>query len=265
MRLKFAALLAGAASLSAALATPAMAEVIEEGEAHFVTRDTATVEATPYETWLALIAPSRYWNDAHTWSGDAENMYLSAQGGGCFCELLPEPEDAPDGVRRGSARHMEVVLADPGKALRMRGGLGPLQSEPVNGVLTITLKAVEGGTRILWEYNVAGQMRFEVPLISKAVDGVMSQQLAGLTNLLGALEGAEDEEADEELADDENTSDGENSDDDDSSKTEDVSSSDAVDEESGDDDGGDEDDVRIEPKQVLSLEEAIDQMASEDK
>ena len=82
----------------------------------------------------------------------------------------------------------------------MRGGLGPLQGEPATGVLTISLEEIDGGTRIRWEYVVGGYMRYDVDTISKAVDGVMSQQLAGLRDLLGPLgtvDTASDESAEE--------------------------------------------------------------------
>ena len=69
--------------------------------------------------------------------------------------------------------------------------LGPLQGEPATGILTITLKEVEEGTRVLWEYNVGGPMRYEIPQISRAVDGVMSQQLAGLRDYLARADTAE--------------------------------------------------------------------------
>lgn len=190
-------LFAAAACASAvAVSAPASAEVIlEEDDRGFVTRDSVVVAATPYETWQALIAPAEWWNDGHTWSGNAENMYISAQANGCFCELLPELKDAPEGVRRGSARHMSVVQASPPNVLRMRGGLGPLQSEPVDGVLTITISPQKGGegTLIVWEYVVGGFFRFEVPVIAKAVDGVMSQQMNGLAKLLGTVTDDDDE------------------------------------------------------------------------
>ena len=83
---------------------------------------------------------------------------------------------------------MRIVQAHPERALRMRGGLGPLQSEPAEGVLTITLTAIEGGTRLVWEYNVAGYMRYEIPVISKAVDGVIGGQAGALADLLGRLD-----------------------------------------------------------------------------
>ena len=168
-------------------AQPVSAEVTDQGEGSFVTRNAVVVKAEPFDAWQALITPSKWWNSSHTWSADAENLYISAQAGGCFCELLPQPKDAPEGVRRGSAQHMTVVLADPGRVLRMRGGLGPLQSEPVQGVLTITLSPSDKGTVIVFEYVVGGYMRFETAEIAKAVDGVMGQQLAGLARLLGPV------------------------------------------------------------------------------
>ena len=190
-------ILAGAAALAATVSQPVFAEVIKSDESGFVTRDTAVTSADPYETWAQLIAPSKWWNDDHTWSADAENMYISAQGGGCFCELLPPPKGAPEGVRRGSVEHMRVIQAAPPRVLRMVGGLGPLQSEPMTGVLTITLKPVDGGTRVLFEYVVGGYSRFEPGVIAKAVDGVMTQQLKGLVSSLGVAEPsqARDEDA----------------------------------------------------------------------
>lgn len=181
-----------AASLS--LSAPAAAEVVQTTETGFTTRDSVVVKGTTYDAWLALVAPAKWWNKSHTWSGDAANLYISPQANGCFCELLPAPEGAPEEVRRGSALHMTVIMADPGKVLRLRGGLGPLQSEPADGVLTVTLSQVDGGTKIVWEYVVGGPMRYDIAMISKAVDGVMSEQMRGLARVLGpvAAEGPAD-------------------------------------------------------------------------
>lgn len=171
-----------------AAAAPLAAEVVQTSEDGFVTRDTAQVAATPLETWLALIKPGEWWNSAHTWSGDAKNMTLVPQGGGCFCERIPGNDTDGAFAMDGSVLHAVVVQAFPMKVLRLRGGLGPLQGEPATGVLTITLKEIDGGTRVLWEYNVGGPMRFDIATISEAVDGVMSEQLHRLRDHLGALE-----------------------------------------------------------------------------
>ena len=176
-----------ATAVLAGFAAPAAAEVIAQDERGFVTRASSEVAATPTATWLALIAPGRWWSSSHSWSGDAANMTLMPQAGGCFCEKIPGNEISGNVTLDGSSRHMEVVQAVPPRVLRMRGGLGPLQSEPVDGVLTITLQPVDGGTKIVWEYVVGGYFRFEVPVIARAVDGVMDEQLGGLTKFLGPL------------------------------------------------------------------------------
>lgn len=167
---------------------PAMADVVDEEGSAFVTRETRVVEATPREAWMALISPAGWWSDDHTWSGDAANMTLTPQAGGCFCERIPEVETEETVGLEGSVQHMVVVYAAPDKALRLRGALGPLQSEAVTGVLTVAFEEVEQGTSITFEYVVSGYMRYEVPTISKAVDGVMTAQLDGLAALLGTVD-----------------------------------------------------------------------------
>jgi hypothetical protein len=165
---------------------PVSAEVVETSPDHFVTRDSVTVKASPKAAWLALIDPAAWWDSAHTWSGSSANLTLAPQGGGCFCERLPEDDTANEVGLAGSAQHMVVVMAEPMKVLRMRGALGPLQSEPVDGVLTITLQSVPGAaTKLVMEYVVAGHMRYPVEKISASVDGVMSQQLGHLADKLG--------------------------------------------------------------------------------
>jgi len=180
--------IAGLAFAGLLFASPLSAEVVKSDERGFVTREVAVVEASPKQVWLTLISPAKWWNSGHTWSGDATNLTIKPQAGGCFCERIPEDPDPNRITLEGSVEHMRVVHAFPERALRMQGALGPLQSEAVTGVLTVALAQSEaGGTTIVWEYVVGGYMRYEVPIISKAVDGVMTQQLAGLTKLLGPV------------------------------------------------------------------------------
>lgn len=185
----FAFLLAACAIGSA---VPAAAEVVEQGDDSFVTRDSAEVSATPRETWMALILPKLWWNDSHTWSADASNMSLVPSAGGCFCEKIPGEGDIP---LDGSAQHAVVVQAVPDKALRLRGSLGPLQAIPATGILTVTIEETADGTKITWEYHVGNVSGFPIDTISSAVDGVMSQQLAGLRDYLGASDVEPEEEA----------------------------------------------------------------------
>jgi hypothetical protein len=106
--------------------------------------------------------------------------YLALQAGGCFCEMLPQ--------EGGSIEHMRVVYARPGAALRLQGGLGPLQAEAVTGTLSWTFKAVEGETEIVQNYAVAGHVRTGMEKLAVPVDRVMAEQLARLRDRLNGSE-----------------------------------------------------------------------------
>ncbi len=165
-------------------AVPARAEVVASTDSDFATRAEADIPADPFAVWAGLIVPAKWWSAEHTWTGKSANLYLDSQATGCFCELLPVPEGAPEGTRRGSVEHLHIVASMPGKLLRMSGGLGPLQAEPVRGLLTITLRPGEGGTtHVTFEYKVGGLMTVKGGDIAPAVDRVLSEQLAGLAGL----------------------------------------------------------------------------------
>jgi hypothetical protein len=174
-------------ALALLFAAPAAAEITGGGKDSFVSRHEVVVKASPKQVWLALISPATWWSPEHTWSGEAANLTLTPQAGGCFCEKIPEVDEPGRFTLEGSVEHMRVIQAYPERALRMQGALGPLQSEPVSGILTIAISEVEQGTRIVWEYNVGGPMRYELPVIARVVDGVMGLQLKSLSELLGPV------------------------------------------------------------------------------
>ncbi len=165
----------------------ARAEVVELQDDLFVVRHSATVPVDREQAWNALLAPSDWWDAEHSFSGEAKNFSLDAQAGGCFCEALPADGDR---FASGSVRHLEVVLVDPGQTLRLAGGLGPLQGEPVSGVLTIVFETVDEGTRIQFEYAVGGPSRLDLRAIAPAADGVIGGQLSNLAATLGGGAGA---------------------------------------------------------------------------
>lgn len=185
-RFRFREMLAATAA-AVLLPSSAAAEVTKTHPQGFILRHEVTVEADLKQAWLTLISPDTWWRKEHTWSGDAANLSIRPSAGGCFCERIPEVDEPGRFTLEGSVEHMRVLQSNPETALRMSGGLGPLQSEPVNGILTIALSKVDAGTRIVWEYNVAGYMRFEVPVIAKSVDGVIGLQAAALADLLGPI------------------------------------------------------------------------------
>lgn len=170
----------------ALVASPIRAEVVSSSESGFVSRNTVQVPASAQHVWLTLIAPSGWWSGEHTYSGDAANLSLDPRAAGCFCEKIPVRKSAAGNLVAGSAEHMRVIYADAGKVLRLSGALGPLQSEAVNGTLTITLTPTNGGTEVLWEYIVGGYMRYKAAEIGPLVDKVLREQLNRLAAKLEA-------------------------------------------------------------------------------
>jgi hypothetical protein len=79
---------------------------------------------------------------------------------------------------------MTVLFLAPGKLLRLRGALGPLQALAVDGVMTWSFKAAAGGSDITVSYAVAGYSAQGFDMLSKAVDQVMAEQIGRLKKLL---------------------------------------------------------------------------------
>lgn len=155
----------------------AHAEIVGVSDGDVSWRETVHVAATPDKAYAALIQPSLWWSSEHSFSGNAANMTLDAKAGGCWCENLA------DG---GSVLHMTVVYADPGKVLRLRGALGPLQGEGVDGAMTFKLNAAGGGTDITLTYNLAGWMKDGFKSVESAGDGVLGEQISRLKRLIEA-------------------------------------------------------------------------------
>lgn len=151
-------------------AAPLHAEVQAVSDAGFAVSHVVTVAASPDAVYAALKMPAKWWDGAHSWSGDAANLWMDAQAGGCFCETLP-------GTARGSVEHGRIIYAQPGKLLRLTGGLGPLQGEAVSATLSWELKPVDGGTQVSQSYVVGGYVRMGMAAIAPAVDQVLGEQL----------------------------------------------------------------------------------------
>jgi uncharacterized protein YndB with AHSA1/START domain len=146
----------------------AHAEVVDQRATGFSLQEKEQIAAAPAKVYAALIEPSKWWDSAHTFSGDAKNMTLDVRAGGCWCESLPKSG--------GSALHMTVVNVIPEKLLRMRGALGPFQSTGMEGAMNITLTAKNGGTELEVSYNLGGYVWGDFQALPKSADGVLSLQ-----------------------------------------------------------------------------------------
>jgi uncharacterized protein YndB with AHSA1/START domain len=145
----------------------ASAEVVDVGDNGFTVRNTATVAADADRAWAALVDVGKWWDPAHTYSGDSANLSLDPKPQGCWCERLSG---------KPAVVHMTVLFAQPCKLLRMSGGLGPLQSMAVTGTMTWTLAPAGNGTAVELTYLVGGYNRGGFKDLAPGVDSVLRAQ-----------------------------------------------------------------------------------------
>jgi hypothetical protein len=151
---------------------PVMAEVKDSSAIGFTIQDTVIIAANSSDVYHSLVADiGHWWDSMHTFSGSADNLSIDDRAGGCFCEKLKNG---------GSVRHLEVVFADPGKSLRMIGGLGPLQGMAVTGTMTWSLSKADTGTNVKVTYSVGGYRPGGLQKMAPLVDKVMFEQLKRL-------------------------------------------------------------------------------------
>ncbi len=165
----------GGAAIAALLVTGAHCEVVDQQANGFSLQQSLTIDAPPDKVYAALIDPSKWWDPAHTFSGDARNMTLDARAGGCWCETLKNG---------GSVLHMTVVYADPGKLLRLHGGLGPFQSTGMEGTMNIVLQPKGSATNLAMVYNLGGYIWGGYQALPKTADGVLGLQFYRLKQLI---------------------------------------------------------------------------------
>jgi uncharacterized protein YndB with AHSA1/START domain len=154
--------------VSLALPQAAGAEVMLAAADAMHIRHQYRIDAPAAQAWESLIHPERWWPADHTWSGKRESLSIDATAGGCYCERWAG----------GSAEHGSVIMAIPGKLLRLSAALGPLQEMAVSGVLTITLAAQDGVTVADVSYRVSGDAAHKLDELAPIVDQVLGQQFA---------------------------------------------------------------------------------------
>jgi hypothetical protein len=170
------------ALLFAAPVFPAHAAVIDATPAGFTTENTVEASTDATTAWTALVEHvDEWWPRDHTWWGEASKLTIDAQSGGCFCERNGDQQ----------AQHLLVTFVDPGKVLRLTGGLGPLQGMGLHGVLEFRFApAANGGTTISMFYRAGGYTPDDLSQLAPIVDQVQAQQLGGLAEYLRREEDA---------------------------------------------------------------------------
>ena len=129
----------------------------------------------PSDAWKHVVDVAAWWSSGHTYSGEAKNLSLDVRPGGCWCETWPS----------GGVEHARVLMAIPGKALRIEGGFGPLQGMAVKATMTFTLKPAADPTKTQLHvvYLVNGGLESKLDGLAAPVDGVLTTQFGRLAAL----------------------------------------------------------------------------------
>jgi len=147
------------------------AEVVQADERFFHIKIVREVSVTASDAYDQFIKIGEWWSSDHTWFGKASNMTIVEKAGDCFCER--------EGKRE--VLHMLISYVDPGKEIRMLGGLGPLQMMGLDGAMSWKFEdKTTGGSIITQEYRVNGGGQKDLPQLAAIVDKVQTLQ----TNLL---------------------------------------------------------------------------------
>jgi hypothetical protein len=147
----------------------ARADVIDRAASGFTVKTMVTVAASPQRVYQDLLNVGAWWDKEHTYSGDAKNMTIVAQPGGCFCETYAG----------GAIEHGRVVYVSPNKLLRLSGSLGPLQEMATTGTMTWAIEpAMQGsGSTLTMTYAVGGYAPGGLDKLADIVDMVLAQQV----------------------------------------------------------------------------------------
>lgn len=165
----------------------ARAEVRQAAADGFFVAFSEQVAAPPAKAYAAIVAVPAWWSGEHTWSGQASNLSLKAEAGGCFCERWAG----------GSAEHGRVVMALPDNLLRLEAALGPLQEFALKGILSFWVRSDDdGSTRIEVEYRVNGASASGLEALAPQVDEMLGAQVARLKRYVDTGKPDEPAEAD---------------------------------------------------------------------
>ena len=140
----------------------------------FLIVHSARIDAGPARIYTLLPAIARWWSSSHTYSGDAANLTLESEAGGCFCERWKD----------GAVAHGRVILALRDQLLRIDTALGPLQGKAVTGVLTFQLVPDGNVTVLTLTYRVNGASGSALDNDALAVDRVLGEQFARFVRLV---------------------------------------------------------------------------------
>ncbi len=148
----------------------ARAEIVAASDTHFVLRHEAVSTLEAEQLWERLVRPATWWHPDHTYSGDSANLTLDATAGGLWREDW----------EGGSVSHGRVLYVKQGEQLRMEAPFGPLQGLGAYTIWTITITAVETGSKVVFEEVSTAPPGTDMAEMAKAVDFVKGEAIQRL-------------------------------------------------------------------------------------
>jgi uncharacterized protein YndB with AHSA1/START domain len=160
--------IAGLLAVVLLFAVPTRGEVVDKAANGFTIKVVLPVAAPPATVYTSLVRNiGEWWDKEHTYSGDARNLSIVAEPGGCFCERLPA----------GGVQHGTVVNVLPGQMLRIAGSLGPLQEAGTSGAMTWQIEKTATGSTLTFTYAVGGYHPGGLDKLAPIVDTVVTHQV----------------------------------------------------------------------------------------
>lgn len=157
-----------AAALMVGTFPPAIyAEVKQSATDGFFLTYSVSVAASTTKAYADVTQIQHWWSSEHTYSGKAANLSIKPEAGGCFCERWKD----------GSVEHGRVIMALPGKLLRLETSLGPLQELALKGILSFWIKTEDSTTTLTVEYRVNGSSGSGLDQFATNVDEVLGAQV----------------------------------------------------------------------------------------
>jgi hypothetical protein len=148
------------------------AEVTDSASNGFTIRHVSNVALDRVALYqLGVNQVGDWWNDDHTFSGSAGNMYIEPRALGCFCEVIGDA---------ATVVHLTVTFVSPGQMIRLSGGLGPLGLMGANGNMTWEFADADDGATMTLTYAVGGYLDGGLDSVAAAVDGVLMEQMSRL-------------------------------------------------------------------------------------
>ncbi len=149
--------------------TPVLADVVASGPSGFLVKIDLDIARDKARVFQTLLKVDSWWDKSHTYSGDANNLSIKLEPGGCFCEVWP----------KGAVEHLRVLSFSRDTNLTMGGGLGPLQNLG-DGVMRFALAPNDQGSHLTLTYRVWGFDDKGLDKMAVPVNQMLSEQVARL-------------------------------------------------------------------------------------